>query len=129
MAHAKRFVASIVVAAALYAAPGCVHAQQPVTRAQAISAALERGARLFLGRADTALTAAAVHAARLYPNPSVAATWSQDVPHNHVLAGLPLDLPWLRSARIGAAVSSHDAARYGFAFQRAAIQVVDPDVL
>src|ERR1700758_3688353 len=99
MAHAKRFVAAIVVAAALYAAPGCAHAQQPVTRAQAISAALERGARLFLGRA------AAVHAARLSPNPSVSASWSQDVPHNHVLAGLPLDLPWLRSARIGAAVS------------------------
>ena len=122
MAHAKPFVASIVVAAALYAAPGCAHAQQRVTRAQAISAALERGARLFLGRADTSLTAAAVHAARLYPNPSVSASWSQDVPHNHVLAGLPLDLPWLRSARIGAAVSSHDAARYGFAFQRAAIR-------
>ncbi|HYL56226.1 MAG TPA: TolC family protein [Gemmatimonadales bacterium] len=122
MAHAKRFVASIVVAAALYAAPGCAHAQQPVTRAQAISAALERGARFFLGRADTALTAAAVHAARLYPNPSISASWSQDVPHNHVLAGLPLDLPWLRSARIGAAVSGHNAARYGFAFQRAAIR-------
>ena len=63
-----------------------------------------------------------MHAARLYPNPSVAASWSQDVPHNHVLAGLPLDLPWLRSARIGAAASTHDAARYGFAFQRAAIR-------
>ena len=101
---------------------GSLTAQQPVTRAQAISAALERGARVFLGRADTALTAAAVHAARLYPNPSLAASWSQDVPHDHVLAGLPLDLPWLRSARIGAAVSTHDAARYGFAFQRAAIR-------
>jgi cobalt-zinc-cadmium efflux system outer membrane protein len=101
---------------------GALTAQQPVTRAQAISAALERGARAFLGRADTALAAAAVHAARLYPNPSVSASWSQDVPHNHVLAGLPLDLPWLRSARIGAAVSTHDAARYGFAFQRATIR-------
>ena len=102
--------------------PGSLTAQQPITRAQAVSAALERGARVFLGRADTALTAAAVHAARLYPNPSVSASWSQDVPHNHVLAGLPLDLPWLRSARIGSAVSTHDAARYGFAFQRATIR-------
>ena len=101
---------------------GSLTAQQPVTRAQAISAALERGARVFLGRADTALTAAAVHAARLYPNPTIAASWSQDVPHDHVLAGLPLDLPWLRSARIGAAASTHEAARYGFAFQRAAIR-------
>ena len=111
-----------VVACVCCLTAGGLTAQQPVTRAQAISTALERGARAFLGRADTALAAAAVHAARLYPNPSVSASWSQDVPHNHVLAGLPLDLPWLRSARIGAAVSTHDAARYGFAFQRAAIR-------
>src|SRR5207244_4874703 len=122
MLSERRLRLFFVVACACCSTAGSLTAQQPVTRAQAISAALERGARLFLGRADTALTAAAVHAARLYPNPSVAASWSQDVPHNHVLAGLPLDLPWLRSARIAAAAASHDAARYGFAFQRAAIR-------
>ncbi len=118
----RRLRPFFVVACACCVTAGSLTAQQRVTRAQAIAAALERGARLLLGRADTALTAAAVHAARLYPNPSVSASWSQDVPHNHVLAALPLDLPWLRSARIGAAASTHDAARYGFAFQRAAIR-------
>src|SRR2546427_2019639 len=29
---------------------------------------------------------------------------------------------WIRSARIGAAASAQDAARYGFAFERAAIR-------
>ena len=97
-------------------------AQQPVTRAQAVAAALERGARAAVGRADTATAAGILHAARLYPNPSVSASYSQDVPHYHVLANLPLDLPWLRSARIGEATSARDAARYGFAFERAAIR-------
>src|SRR5207302_450016 len=46
----------------------------------------------------------------------------KDLPHYHVLADLALDLPWLRAARVGAAASARDAARYGFAFGRAAIR-------
>lgn len=97
-------------------------AQQPVTRADAIAAALSRGARAAFGRADTAAAAATLHAARLYPNPSLAATYTKDTPHYHVIADVPLDLPWLRGARIGAAAAARDAARYGFAFERAAIR-------
>jgi cobalt-zinc-cadmium efflux system outer membrane protein len=97
-------------------------AQQPVTRADAIVAALSRGARAAFGRADTAAAAATLHAARLYPNPSLAATYTKDTPHYHVIADVPLDLPWLRGARIGAAAAARDAARYGFAFERAAIR-------
>src|SRR6059036_2894237 len=99
-----------------------VFPQQPVTRADAVAAALARGARAAFGRADTAAAAAVLHGARLYPNPALAATYTKDVPHYHVIADLPLDLPWLRSARIGAAASARDAARYGFAFERAAIR-------
>jgi len=101
---------------------GFVFPQQPVTRADAVAAALARGARAAFGRADTAAAAAVLHGARLYPNPALAATYTKDVPHYHVIADLPLDLPWLRSARIGAAASARDAARYGFAFERAAIR-------
>jgi cobalt-zinc-cadmium efflux system outer membrane protein len=103
-------------------AAGSLSAQQPVTRAEAIAAALERGARAAFGRADTAAAAGALHGARLYPNPAVSASYTKDVPHYHVLANIPLDLPWLRSARIGAARSARDAARYSFAFERLAIQ-------
>ena len=99
-----------------------VSPQQPVTRGDAVAAALARGARAAFGRADTAAAAALLHGARLYPNPTLAATYTKDVPHYHVIADLPLDLPWLRAARIGAAAAARDAARYGFAFERAAIR-------
>jgi len=95
---------------------------QPVTRAQAVAAALTRGAPAAFGRADTAAAAGVLRAARLYPNPSLAASYTKDLPHYHVLADLALDLPWLRAARVGAAASARDAARYGFAFGRAAIR-------
>ena len=108
--------------ALLGAAAVSLAAQQPVTRAQAVAVALARGARSAFGRADTAAAGGVLHAARLYPNPSASASYSKDVPHYHVVADLPLDLPWIRSARIGAAASARDAARYGFAFERAAIR-------
>src|SRR2546428_8445222 len=97
-------------------------AQQPVTRAQAAAVALARGARAAFGRADTAAAGGVLHGARLYPNPTASASYTKDLPHYHVMADLPLDLPWIRSARIGAAASAQDAARYGFAFERAAIR-------
>src|SRR5213082_2509697 len=105
----------------LAAAPSLV-AQQPVTRAQAVAAALARGTRAAFGRADSAAAAGALHGARLYPNPSLGATYTKDLPHYHVIADLPLDLPWIRAARIGTAASARDAVRYGVAFERAAIR-------
>ncbi|HTR22022.1 MAG TPA: TolC family protein [Gemmatimonadales bacterium] len=100
---------------------GRLGAQQPVTRAAARSAALQRGSRAALNRADTAAAAALTHDARVYPNPSLAATYTKDVPNYHFIADVPLDLPWLRSSRIGAATAAQDAARFGFAFEQAAI--------
>src|SRR5438445_10746180 len=97
-------------------------AQQRVARAQAVEAALARGARAALGRADTALATGALGTARAFPNPLLSATYTKDVPHYHYVADLALDLPWLRSARVGAAAWARDAARYGFAFERAAIR-------
>src|SRR5256885_12434468 len=102
-------------------APGLV-AQQPVTRAQAVEAALARGAGAAPGRADPAFAAGALRTARALPNPTLSGTYTKDVPHYHYVADLALDLPWLRSARVGAAASARDAARYGFAFERAAIR-------
>src|SRR5438094_3474214 len=97
-------------------------AQQPVTRAQATAVALARGARAAFGRADTAAAGAILHGARLYPNPTASASYTKDLPHYHVVADLPLYLPWIRSARTGAAASAQDAARYGFASARARIR-------
>ncbi|HKW41863.1 MAG TPA: TolC family protein, partial [Gemmatimonadales bacterium] len=101
---------------------GPLGAQQPVTRADAVAGALARGARAALGRADTALAAGVLRTARAFPNPSLSATYTKDVPHQHYVADVLLDLPWLRAPRIGAAASSRDAARYNFAFERATIR-------
>jgi len=122
MSRSELFVRLSLPAIALWSAAALLSAQQPVTRAQAAAAALARGARSAFGRADTAAAAGVLRTARLYPNPMATASYSKDVPHYHVLADLPLDLPWIRSARIGAAASARDATRYGFAFERAAIR-------
>jgi cobalt-zinc-cadmium efflux system outer membrane protein len=99
-----------------------VSAQQPVTRTDAVAAALRRGARVALGRADTVAALGAARTARAFPNPTVSGSYSKDTPNYHALGDLPLDLPWLRSPRIGAAESARDATRYRFAFERAAIR-------
>lgn len=118
----SRAPVSLIAAVLCGGGVSVVPAQRPVTRAQAIEAALARGARAAFGRADTAAAAGVLHGARLYPNPSISGSYSQDVPHYHLLASLPLDLPWLRAARIGTARWARDAARYGFSFERAAIR-------
>src|SRR6266705_47632 len=102
--------------------PFVLVAQQQVTRADAVAAALTRGARVALARADTTAALGASRAARAFPNPTVSGSYTKDTPNYHALGDLPLDLPWLRSARIGAAESARDAARYRFAFERAAIR-------
>ncbi|HTI04886.1 MAG TPA: TolC family protein [Gemmatimonadales bacterium] len=96
--------------------------QQPVTRADAVTAALTRGARVGIGRADTTAALGAVRTARAFPNPTLSGSYTKDTPNYHALGDLPLDLPWLRAPRIGAAEAARDAARYQFAFDRAAVQ-------
>src|SRR6266536_1925909 len=111
------------IALALLGAAGVgLRAQQPVTRAQAMAAALARGARAALGRADTAAAWGLARSAHALPNPLLSAGYTKDAPRYHAILDVPLDLPWLRAPRIGAAESARDAARYGFAFERAAIR-------
>src|SRR6266540_2670939 len=102
--------------------PVILSAQQPVTRSDAVAAALARGARVALGRADTTAALGAVRTARAFPNPTVSGSYTKDPPNYHALGDLPLDVPWVRAPRIGAAEAARDAARYEFAFERAAIR-------
>jgi cobalt-zinc-cadmium efflux system outer membrane protein len=118
----RRSLPAAVALAVVWLAPTGLTAQQSVTRVQAVAAALARGARAALGRADTTAARGSARAARAFPNPALSATYTKDIPQYHALLDLPLDLPWLRGARIGAAESARDAARYGFAFERAAIR-------
>src|SRR5258706_8631023 len=85
-------------------------AQQTVTRSDAIAAALSRGARLAVARADTAAARAQLATAGAFTNPSLAATYTKSAPQYHVTLDLPIDLPGVRGTRIQSAKASLLAA-------------------
>jgi len=72
--------------------------------------------------ADTLAGAAGLDVARTLQNPSLAWSYSKDTPHYHVLASVPLDLPWIRGPRVDAARAMRDAARDGFAYDEAQLR-------
>ena len=99
--------------------PHAASAQLRVTRLDANRAALVAGPRVTLARADTAAARAALITARALPNPSVAATYSKSPPQKHLLLDIPVDFPWARGPRIGAALATARAARLRFVSERA----------
>jgi len=105
---------------------GELSSQQPVTRVDAVDAAITHGPRLAVARADTAVALAQLLTARALPDPTVAASYTKDVPQYHASLDVPIDFPWLRGARIGSAVAARIAARYRFTFARA-IAALDAD--
>ena len=94
-------------------------AQQPITRQQAIDAAIARGPRVLAAFADTALARGQLTTARAWQNPTVTGEYTKSPPQRHLSMELPLDFPWLRAARVGAARFAVDASRYRFALERA----------
>lgn len=110
---------AVLAAAAFAAAPPAV-AQTPVTRADAIAAALARGPRALLARADSAAAGADLAVARAFANPTLSAGYTKDIPRYHATLDLPLDWPWVRAPRVGAARAGAAAAGYRYAFARAA---------
>jgi cobalt-zinc-cadmium efflux system outer membrane protein len=106
--------------AALAADIGPALAQQTVTREQAVAAALARGPRVALAATDTAAARAELITARAFQNPAVSASYSKDVPQYHAGLEVPLDLPWIRSARVRVAAEAGASARLRFGFERAA---------
>jgi outer membrane protein, heavy metal efflux system len=107
------------VLVALVAAPAAT-AQQPVTRAQAVAAALAAGPRAALAGPDLAAARAELTGARTFQNPTAVLSHSGSVPTAHAEVEIPLDFPWLRSARVGAAQASLASTRLRVAFERAA---------
>src|SRR5689334_24609267 len=108
----------ILLMFALHATP--LAGQQPITRQQAIDAAISRGARAALARADTLVGSAGVTAARQWENPGLALTYSKSTPNYHEILDLPLDITGSRSARIASAQATRLASQYRFRFERAA---------
>jgi len=97
-------------------------AQQRVTLREAEAAALAAGSRLRIAAADEALARADAVTARAFPNPTVAADYSKSPPQYHLTADQPLEFPWLRRARIGAARAGALGARYRLEIERAAVR-------
>jgi cobalt-zinc-cadmium efflux system outer membrane protein len=97
-----------------------VRSQQPVSRSQAVEAAISRGARAAVARADTLVGAAQVLTARSRENPSLSATYSKSTPNYHALVDFPLDITGARGARIRSAEANRLASQYRFQFERAA---------
>ena len=95
-------------------------AQRPVTRGQAVDAAVSVGPRLAVAKADTEVALAALISASSLPDPTVSASYSKDTPSYHTILELPIDFPWLRAPRVGSARAARTAAQYNYAFQRAA---------
>ncbi|HVA56983.1 MAG TPA: TolC family protein [Gemmatimonadaceae bacterium] len=116
-----RWIIAAASAAIVAFAPAPSAAQRPVTRADAIAAALARGPRLAIAAADTSAARAVLLGARAYANPTLNLSATKDAPQRHIYADIPLDFPWLRRARVGSATAARAAALDQFALQRAAI--------
>ena len=114
-----KFRTVAAAAALLVAAPRPGAAQRAVTRADVIAAALARGPRVAFARADSAAARAGLTIARQFENPALSLTYSKSAPQQHFIFDVPLDYPWLRSARVGAATAGAGAAGYRFDFERA----------
>src|SRR4051812_34652580 len=121
-----RLLAGLALAATIAIVGQAAGAQQPeavlpLSRGDAIGAALARGARLGVARADTAAALAGLLTARGLQNPVLSSSYSRSLPNYHVALELPFDLPGVRSARIGSAEAARRSALYRFTYERAAI--------
>jgi cobalt-zinc-cadmium efflux system outer membrane protein len=115
-----RFRIAVVVACVAPAAP-IAGQVTPMTRAGAVAAALERGARLAVARADTAIAGAQLIGPGAVPNPGLAAIYSESHPNYHFVVDIPIDLPPFRSGRVHPAIVALEAARLRFQFTRGTI--------
>jgi len=116
IARPLAFVAVAAIAHALLAQD-----RAPMTRSDAIAASLVRGPRILAARADTAAAVAALRTARMWQNPGLSVSYSRSTPNYHYTLELPIDLPYQRSPRVGAARAALTAAQYRFQFERAAV--------
>ncbi len=113
------FLAALIVSSGALARAAA--AQQAVSRADAVQVAVARGPRLAIARADSSSAQAGVARARQFDNPVGGVSHSKSAPTEHYSLDIPLDFPWLRSSRIGAAQAFAGAATLRFAFERGSV--------
>lgn len=117
--HSLLRLKSATFLALLWLAPSALESQA-LTRAEAIESAVTSAGRLPLAAADTSVAFAQLLAARALQNPAFSATYSKSAPQLHFTVELPMDLPSLRSARIGAARAALRASKLRYSYERAA---------
>lgn len=110
---------------ALAAPTGAIRAQapRPVSRDAAIQAALTQAPRLLIAGSDTLAAAANSRSARLLPDPTASFGYTESVPRYHAEVSIPLDLPWIRSARKDAAKSNLAGSQLRLALARVAARL------
>lgn len=113
---------TLAVACAAAAAPAALRAQRRVTLAEVEAAALQAGSAVQLAAADVAVARAGTVTARAFPNPALSAVYSKSTPQYHLTAEQPLELPWLRTARIRAAEAGATGAQYRYDIERAVVR-------
>jgi outer membrane protein, heavy metal efflux system len=88
----------LLIASAAAAQPAV--APTPLSYRQALDLATARNLGLAAARRARAIREAAVRTARQYPNPDLSVDFTQDLPHQAVTIGVPLDFGPRRSRRI-----------------------------
>ena len=116
--HVAQLARSILVASVTAAA---LHAQRPLSRRDAIDAALARGPLVALIAADTARAAADVLTAGVRAQPNLQASYTESSPQYHFIGELPLDGFLLRGRRLDVARAAQRSARSAYTFNRASI--------
>lgn len=117
----RLLIATVALCATVGVAAPALGQQANLTRAQAVQTALERGTRLGVAAADTAVAAAQVAVARAFPNPTLTGSYSKSLPTQHFSAEFPIDLPGIRNLRGQSARLELDAARLKYQLARATI--------
>lgn len=105
------------------ALPAGAQTLRPVTRADAVAAAVSTGTRARLAITDSAANEALARIANAYPNPALAASYSKAIPQYHLSLDQPIEYPWLRSARSDAAEEFRRATYLRYLIERTAVQV------
>src|SRR5215467_14336752 len=113
-------IAVVIMACALNAAP--IESQiSPLSRLEAVQTALDRGARLAVARADTALARAALITAEAIPNPNLTGSYSKSVPQYHLLFDVPVGFLSRRSLAEASAKAALNAADLRYQLARATV--------
>lgn len=124
--HTSRPTTVLAVASLLVFPAVAARGQQMISRVAAVASALDNSPRLRLARTDSSAARANVALARQFENPIAGASFTRSAPQVHYTLDVPLDLPWLRRPRIGAALAGLNAAATRFVFARASL-VFDVD--